>query len=149
MIEFDYSTHKEHAYQFIKEIALNRRNNSHVIQNAYDEYEDWKEDISVNHISWLDYYYLKEAFQYISSEEMEWNEVISITFDVYSPSDILSFRLEMVEVAGAEISGTHSVKDNHYYSECDTYGPYYYSAYFLYQPDIQKYIVIEEKNYAC
>ncbi|KRG13915.1 hypothetical protein ACA30_13385 [Virgibacillus soli] len=148
-MKFSYSDHKTDAYQFIKRIASASKIGFHNIRLVYEKDEEWNEEIRVSHISWLDYYYLKQAFPNISVEEMEWNEVINIQYEEYSPSDIKSFRLEMVEVAGEEISGTHSVNGNRYNSECDTYGPYYYSAYFLFQPEIQKYIVVEERNYAC
>jgi hypothetical protein len=146
MIEIDYSKYKVEPYQLIKDIANNAKIDSHKITLFYEEIE-YDEILDVHHIGYVDYYYLKEAFNNITREVLEDNEAYSLELEQISPSDILSIRLHVVD-AGPYISGTITVNGNYFSSNCDTYGPYYYSSYYLYQREIDSYIRIVEKNYA-
>lgn len=151
-IEIHYEGYRNDAYQLIDRIARFVKNGSHEINLYYEGYDvdkemDTIEKLDVHHISFLDYYYLKKAFQNISKQEKEWYQVIDIYYDEYTPQEITDVRLHEVD-AGPYISGRSGVKGNRYLSECDTYGPYYYTAYFLYQPELDRYIKVVEKNYA-
>lgn len=143
-----YDKHVKKPVDLIMSIASEARKDSHKVTLSYEECKDITEIIDVQHISCLDYHYLKEAFKNVSGEDMENYELYNIDFQEYKKDEISEVKLHRVD-AGPYISGSSGVSSNRYSSDCDTYGSYYYSLYFLYQPEIKKYITVECKNYAC
>ena len=147
MTQVDYSSYDTESLSFIKGITNVKGHGAHQIFLAYEDYPEEKVAINVESISFLDYFYMKQAFSHITEDEKYFGEVMKIYYEEYTADEIASFALEIV--SAGEIGGSKEVDGNAYRSGADTYGPYYYSARFLYQPEIQKYIVVIELNYAC
>ena len=144
----NYDAHVNDSLGFIMSVAKQVTNHSHDITLSYEENKDWTEIIDVPHISYLDYFYLKKSFDNVSNDEMESFDLFKLDFQIYEKEEISAVELHEVD-AGPYISGSSGVSGNCYSSDCDTYGNYYYSMYFLYQPEIEKYITVECRAYAC
>jgi hypothetical protein len=110
--------------------------------------DDFNHRVYAYEISYLDFQDLKNEIENISREELTENELYSLEYSVYTAVELKEKRMLVVD-AGPYISDTTYTYDNVYASNCDTYGPYCFHAEFYYQPELELYIIIEKKYYAC
>jgi len=101
--------------------------------------------IGVNLLNSIDYLTITNAIDRDTIRE-DSGELLSIKYKELSEDYLKDMKLHRVQ---SYASSSQKITGNHYRSDCDTYGSYYYNLYLFFVEDMNLYFTIEEKWVAC